>query len=121
LPFVFAQAVLVTASGTGEFADAFQRTLFPVGTVRSPIWRRPRRFPTRTWYSFPRTPKSAASRSRRSSSFETLAEALPSRRRAGERVHLIVAGRSNEDIRAVIQTLGDVDALAGPGLVVSID
>jgi hypothetical protein len=34
LPFVFAQAVLVTTSGNREFADAFQRTLFPVGAVR---------------------------------------------------------------------------------------
>ncbi len=34
LPFVFAQAVLVTTSGNSEFADAFERTLFPVGTVR---------------------------------------------------------------------------------------
>jgi len=35
--------------------------------------------------------------------------------------HLIVAGRSDEDILAVIGKLGDVDALVGPGLVVSID
>jgi hypothetical protein len=34
LPFVFAQAVLVTTSGNREFADAFKRTLFPVGNVR---------------------------------------------------------------------------------------
>jgi hypothetical protein len=34
LPFVFAQAVFVTASGNRAFADAFQRTLFPVGSAR---------------------------------------------------------------------------------------
>ena len=33
-PFVFAQAVLVTTNGNREFADAFQRTLFPVAAVR---------------------------------------------------------------------------------------
>jgi hypothetical protein len=35
--------------------------------------------------------------------------------------HLIVAGRSDEDILAVIGKLGDVDTLVGPGLVLSID
>ena len=35
--------------------------------------------------------------------------------------HLIVAGRSNEDILAVIEKLGNVDAFVGPGLVVSVD
>jgi len=32
-----------------------------------------------------------------------------------------VAGRSDEDIRAVIEKLGDVDAFVGPGLLVGID
>jgi hypothetical protein len=32
-----------------------------------------------------------------------------------------VAGRSNEDILAVIKKLGSVDAFVGPGLVVSVD
>jgi hypothetical protein len=35
--------------------------------------------------------------------------------------HLIVAGRSAEDVLAVIGKLGDVDTFAGPGLVVSVD
>jgi hypothetical protein len=35
--------------------------------------------------------------------------------------HLIVAGRSAEDVLAVIGRLGDVDSFAGPGLVVSVD
>ncbi|MEJ7666489.1 MAG: hypothetical protein WKG07_46710 [Hymenobacter sp.] len=35
--------------------------------------------------------------------------------------HLIVAGRSREDILAVIEKLRDVEALVGPGLVASVD
>jgi hypothetical protein len=34
---------------------------------------------------------------------------------------LVVAGRSDEDILAVIGKLGDVDTFLGPGLVVGID
>ncbi|MEJ7666490.1 MAG: hypothetical protein WKG07_46715 [Hymenobacter sp.] len=34
LPFVFAQAVFVTTSRNGEFANAFQQTLFPVAAAR---------------------------------------------------------------------------------------
>jgi hypothetical protein len=35
--------------------------------------------------------------------------------------HLTVAGRSGEDILAVIEKLRDVNALVGPGLVASVD
>ena len=122
LPFVFAQAVLVTASGTGEFADAFQRTLFPVGTVRFTDLAKAAAFPDANLVQFAAyaeiggitEPQIVQLRNTR----RGFAFATP-RGRGG--YHLIVAGRSNEDIRAVIQTLGDVDALAGPGLVVSID
>ena len=41
------------------------------------------------------------------------------RGRAG--YHLLVAGRSDEDILAVVGKLGDVDTLSEPGLLVSID
>jgi hypothetical protein len=34
---------------------------------------------------------------------------------------VIVAGRSDDDILAVIEKLGSVDAIVGPGLVVGID
>ena len=122
LPFVFAQAVLVTASGTGEFADAFQRTLSPVGTVRFTDLAKAAAFPDANLVQFSAyaeiggitEPQIVQLRNtRRGFAFAT------HRGRGG--YHLIVAGRSNEDIRAVIETLGDVDAFAGPGLVVSID
>ena len=61
LPFVFAQAVLVTTSGKREFDDAFQRTLFPVGTVRFTDLAKAEAFPDANLVQFPLTPSSAAS------------------------------------------------------------
>jgi len=122
LPFVFAQAVLVTTSGNREFADAFQRTLFPVGTVRFNNLAKAEAFPDANLVQFSvyaelgavREPQLVQLRdTRRGFAYTSL------RGRGG--YHLIVAGKSDEDILAVIGTLGDVDTLVGPGLVVSID
>ena len=122
LPFDFAQAVLVTTSGNREFADAFQRTLFPVGTVRFNNLAKAEAFPDANLVQFSvyaelgavREPQLVQLRdTRRGFAYTSL------RGRGG--YHLIVAGKSDEDILAVIGTLGDVDTLVGPGLVVSID
>lgn len=122
LPFVFAQAVLVTTSGKREFDDAFQRTLFPVGTVRFTDLAKAEAFPDANVVQFSayaelgglRDPQLVNLRdTRRGFAFAS------QRGRSG--YHLIVAGRSDDDILAVIGKLGDVDALIGPGLVVSID
>jgi hypothetical protein len=122
LPFVFAQAVLVTTSGNREFADAFQRTLFPVGAVRFTDLAKAEAFPDANLVQFSAyaelggitEPQLVQLRDTRRGF------ALTSQRGRGG-YHLIVAGRSDEDILAVIRKLGDVDALVGPGLVVSVD
>jgi hypothetical protein len=122
LPFVFAQAVLVTTSGHREFADAFGRTLFPVGTVRFNDLAKAEAFPDANLVQFsayaelgvmPEPQLGQLRDTRRGFAFASL------RGRGG--YHLIVAGRSNEDILAVIKKLGSVDAFVGPGLVVSVD
>ena len=122
LPFVFAQAVLVTPSGKSEFADAFQRTLFPVGTVRFTDLAKAAAFPDANVVQFSvyaelggiTEPQLVQLRdTRRGFAFAM------QRGRGG--YHLVVAGRSDEDIRVVIGKLGDVDALVGPGLLVGID
>ena len=122
LPFVFAQAVLVTTGGKGEFADAFQRTLFPVGTVRFTDLAKAEAFPDANLVQFSAyaelggitEPQLVQLRdTRRGFAFAT------QRGRGG--YHLLVAGRSGEDIRVVIGKLGDVDAFVGPGLLVGID
>jgi len=122
LPFVFAQAALVTTSGNREFADAFQRTLFPVGTVRFTDLAKAKAFPDANLVQFAAyaelgaisEPQVVQLRDTR----RGFAFASP-RGRGG--YHLLVAGRSDEDILAVIGKLGDVDTLVGPGLVVSVD
>jgi hypothetical protein len=122
LPFVFAQAVLVTTSGSRAFADAFQRTLFPVGTVRFNDPAKAEAFPDANLVQFSsyaelgviREPELVQLRDTRRGF------AYASQRGRGG-YHLIVAGRSDEDILAVIGKLGDVDTLVGPGLVLSID
>jgi len=122
LPFVFAQAVYVTTSGNREFADAFQRTLFPVGTVRFNDLAKAEAFPDANLVQFStyaelgviREPQLVQLRDTR----RGFAFASP-RGRGG--YHLIVAGRSDEDILAVIGKLGDVDTFVGPGLVVGVD
>jgi hypothetical protein len=122
LPFVFAQAVLVTTSGKREFADAFQRTLFPVGTVRFTDLAKAEAFPDANLVQFSTyadlgvtaEPQLVQLRDTRR------AFAFASQRGRGG-YHLIVAGRSGEDILAVIEKLGDVDTFVGPGLVVSLD
>jgi hypothetical protein len=122
LPFVFAQTVLVTTSGNREFADAFQRTLFPVGTVRFNNLAKAEAFPDANLVQFSayaelgtvREPQLVQLRdTRRGFAFASL------RGRGGH--HLIVAGKSDQDILTVIGKLGDVGTLVGPGLVVSID
>jgi hypothetical protein len=122
LPFVFAQAVYVTTSGNRDFADAFQRTLFPVGTVRFTDLAKAEAFPDANLVQFSTyaelgsstTPQLLQLRDTR----RGFAFASP-RGRGG--YHLIVAGRSAEDILAVIGKLGDLDAFVGPGLVVGVD
>ena len=122
LPFVFAQAVLVTTSGNREFADAFQRTLFPVGTVRFNDLAKAEAFPDANLVQFSTyaelgvIPEPQLVQLR--DTHRGFAYASP-RGRGG--CHLIVAGRSDEDILAVIGKLGDVDTFVGPGLVVSVD
>jgi hypothetical protein len=122
LPFVFAQAVLVTTGGNRDFADAFQRTLFPVGSVLFNDLAKAEAFPDANLVQFSAYAELGAIRepqlvqlrdTRRAFAFASL------RGRGG--YHLIVAGKSDEDILAVIGKLGDVDTLVGPGLVVSID
>ena len=122
LPFVFAQAVFVTTSGNREFADAFERTLFPVGAVRFNDLAKAEAFPDANLVQFSAyaelgvitEPQLVQLRdTRRGFAFAS------QRGRGG--YHLIVAGRSNEDILAVIGKLGDVDTFVGPGLVVSVD
>jgi hypothetical protein len=122
LPFVFAQAVLVTTSGNREFADAFQRTLFPVGAVRFTDLAKAAAFPDAPLVQFSAyaelggitEPQLVQLRHNR----RGFAFASP-RGRGG--YHVIVAGRSDDDILAVIEKLGSVDAIVGPGLVVGID
>ena len=123
LPFVFAQAVLVTASGNRSFADAFQRTLFPVGTVRFTDLAKAEAFPDANLVQFSVYAELAAITEpqlvRLRDTRRGFAFASPRGRGGG--YHLIVAGRSVEDVLAVIGKLGDVDMLAGPGLVVGVD
>lgn len=122
LPFVFAQAVLVTTSGNREFADAFQRTLFPVATAEFTDLAKAESFPDANLVQFSAyaelgvitEPQLVQLRD----NHRGFAFASP-RGRGG--YHLIVAGRSNEDILAVIKNLGSVDVFVGPGLVVSAD
>jgi len=122
LPFVFAQAVLVTPSGKREFADAFQRTLFPVGAVRFNELAKAGAFPDANLVQFSAyaelgvMPEPQLVQLR--DTHRGFAFASP-RGRGGS--HLIVAGRSDEDILGVIGKLGDVDTLVGPGLIVSGD
>jgi hypothetical protein len=121
LPFVFAQAVLVTPGGKREFADAFQRTLFPVGSVRFTDLSKAAAFPDANLVQFSAYGELSGTEpqivqlrnTRRGFAFAT------PRGRGG--YLLTVAGRSDEDIRAVIEKLGDVDAFVGPGLLVGID
>jgi hypothetical protein len=122
LPFVFAQTVFVTASGTGEFADAFQRTLFPVASTRFKDLSKAEAFPDTNVVQFstyaelgstPQPQLDDLRDSRRGFAYAT------QRGRGG--YHLIVAGRSGEDILEVIEKLRDVDAIVGPGLVASVD
>lgn len=122
LPFVFAQAVLVTTSGKREFADAFQRTLFPVGTVRFNDLAKAEAFPDANLVQFSAYSELGAIREPLLVQLRDTSRgfAFASRRGRGG-YHLIVAGESDEDILAVIGKLGDVDTLAGPGLVVSVD
>jgi hypothetical protein len=114
--------VLVTTSGNREFADAFQRTLFPVGTVRFNDLAKAEAFPDANLVQLSSyaelgvitEPQLVQLRDTR----RGFAFASP-RGRGG--YHLIVAGRSTEDILAVIKALGSVDAFVGPGLVVNVD
>jgi hypothetical protein len=122
LPFVFAQAVYVTVSRNREFADAFQRTLFPVGSVRFDDLQKAEAFPDANLVQFSVYAELAAITDPQlvqlRDTHRGFAFASP-RGRGGYR--LIVAGRSDQDILAVIGKLGDVDTFAGPGLVVSVD
>jgi hypothetical protein len=122
LPFVFAQAVMVTTSGNREFADAFQRTLFPVGAVRFNDLAKAGAFPDANLVQFSTYAELGVNPEPR---LVTLRDAHRGFAFASQRgrggYHLIVAGRTNEDILAVIEKLGDVDAFDGPGLVVSVD
>lgn len=122
LPFVFAQAVLVTASTNREFADVFQRTLFPVGSVRFAGLARADAFPDTNLVQFSLYPELGGvtepqfvqqRNTRRGFAFAW--------RRGRGGYHLIVAGQSDADVLAVIKNLGSVDAFVGPGLVVSVD
>ena len=112
----------MTTSGNREFADAFQRTLFPVGTVRFNDLAKADAFPDANLVQFSAyaelggipDPQLVQLRdTRRGFAFAS------QRGRGGYR--LVVAGRSDEDILAVIGKLGDVDTFVGPGLVVIID
>jgi hypothetical protein len=122
LPFVFAQAVFVTASGNRSFADAFQRTLFPVGTVRFTDVAKAEAFPDANLVTFSVYSELGAGAEPQlvqlRDAHRGFAFATP-RGRGGYR--LIVAGRADEDVLAVIEKLGDVDSFAGPGLVVAVD
>jgi hypothetical protein len=122
LPFVFAQAVLVTTSGNREFADAFQRTLFPVGTVRFTDLAKAEAFPDANLVQFSAYAELGGITEPQLVRLRDTHRgfAFASQRGRGG-YHLIVAGRSNEDILAVIGKLGDVDTLVGPGLLVSVD
>jgi hypothetical protein len=122
LPFVFAQAVMVTTSGNAAFADAFQRTMFPVGTVRFDDPMEADAFSDTNLVQFSTyaeldvitQPQLARLReARRGFAF------VSTRGRGG--YHLIVAGRTSDDILAVIDKLGDVDSLVGMGLLVGLD
>jgi hypothetical protein len=122
LPFVFAQAVLVTTSANHEFADAFQRTLFPVGSVRFTDLVSADGFPDTNLVQFSTydelggvaEPQLIQLRNTRRGF------AFASRRGRGG-YHLVVAGQSDADVLAVIRNLGSVDAFVGPGLVVGVD
>lgn len=108
--------------GNRELADAFQRTLFPVGAVRFNDLAKADAFPDTNLVQFSTyaelgviaEPQLVHLRDTR----RGFAYASPRGRGA---YHLIVAGRSDQDVLAVIKTLGSVDALVGPGLVVSVD
>ncbi len=122
LPFVFAQTVLVTTSGNRELADAFERTLFPVSSVRFDDLARAEAFPDTnlvqlaTYAELGDTAEPEVLRLRGDHS--GFAYALP-RGRGG--YHLTVAGRSDQDVLAVIGKLTEVVTFAGPGLVVGIE
>lgn len=122
LPFVFAQAVYVTTSRNREFADAFQRMLFPVGTVRFTELAKAEAYPDANLVQFSVYAEMGAGMEPRlvqlRDTHRGFAFASP-RGRGG--YHLVVAGRSAEEVLAVIGKLGDVDTFAGPGLVVSVD
>jgi len=113
---------LVTTSGNRELADAFSRALFPVGAVRFTDLAKADAFPDANLVQFStyaelgviREPQLTQLRDTR----RGFAYASP-RGRGG--YHLIVAGRSDQDVLAVIKRLGSVDALVGPGLVVGVD
>lgn len=122
LPFVFAQAVLVTTSGDRGFADAFQRTLFPVGTVRFTDLAKAAAFPDTNLVQFSAYAELGAIAEPQVARLRDTHRgfAFASRRGRGG-YHLIVAGRSADDMLAVIAKLGEADGLAGPGLVVSVD
>lgn len=122
LPFVFAQAVMVTTSGNRTFADAFQRTLFPVGTVRFTDPAKAEAFPDTNLVQFSAYAELGVNPEPQLVQLRDAHRGFAyasQRGRGGYR--LIVAGQSDEDILAVIRKLGDVDTLAGPGLVVSVD
>jgi len=122
LPFVFAQAVFVTANGNRAFADAFQRTLFPVGSVRFTDLAKAEAFPDANLVQFSFYSELGAATEPRlvqlRDAHRGFAFASPRGRGA---YRLVVAGRSEADVLAAIEKLGDADAFAGPGLVVSVD
>ena len=122
LPFVFAQAVFVTASGNRAFADAFQRTLFPVGSARFTDLAKAEAFPDANLVQFSVYSELGAGTEPQIVQLRDAHRgfAFASKRGRGG-YSLIVAGRSDEDVLAVIEKLGDADAFAGPGLVVAVD
>lgn len=123
LPFVFAQAVFVTTRAPRGFIDAFQRTLFPVGWVRVDDLTEAHAFPDANLVQFATYEELGVSTEplwlQLRDTHRGFAVASPRGRGGG--YHLLVAGRADDDILAVIEKLGSVDALAGPGLVVGID
>jgi len=122
LPFVFAQAVLVTTSGNREFADAFQRTLFPVGAVQFNDPAKAEAFPDTNLVQFSTYAELGTIRDPQLVQLRDTSRgfAFASPRGRGGYL-LLVAGRTDEDILEVIGKLGEVDTLAGPGLLVSVD
>jgi len=121
LPFVFAQTVFVTTSGNRAFADAFQRTLFPVGTVRFNDLAKAEAFPDANLVQFSAYAELGVIPEPQLVQLRDTRRGFAYASQRGRGYRLIVAGRSDEDILVVIGKLGDVDTFAGPGLVVSID